>query len=193
MKSATYDGVSREAWFDELKPQNEWNYRHLLAAFALLGEPDSMLDVGCGLGSIVEISHKLGVNAFGVDQLINYESDYFFHANLVERFRLDSQVNLVWCTELAEHLDSSAHAVLCDTLADNLQEGRGNYLVFSSAYPNQGGTGHLSERPAKYWQDEFSLRNLNFRRDLTVNLALLWSNIGSPLYWLAANVMVFEK
>ena len=190
---ATYDGVPRDAWVDELKPQNEWNYRHLLLAFALLGKPASMLDVGCGLGSAVEAAHNLGVLAFGVDQLINYESDYFFHANLVEKFLLEEKVNLVWCTEVGEHLDASAHATLCDTLAENLLEGRENYLVFSSAYPNQGGTGHLAERPAKYWKDQFALRDLNFRKDLTVNLSLLWSNIGSPLYWLPANVLVFEK
>lgn len=117
----------------------------------------------------------------------------YFNANLVERFVAPFPMHMVWCIETAEHLDSSAHATLCDTLTENLMEGRGNYLVFSAAYPNQGGMGHVSERPSKYWLDQFSLRELGFRKDLTVSLALLWSNIGSPLYWLASNVMVFEK
>lgn len=190
----TYDGIPAENWFKELESQNDWNVRHFLTAAALLGMPKSMLDVGCGTGAVVRVARWLGVKACGVDQLIDPENNVNnFHWNLVDYFALDEPVNLVWCLEVAEHLDPSAHATLCDSLSDNLIEERGNYLVFSAAFPNQGGMGHVSERPSKYWQDQFSLRKLNYRKDLTVGLALLWSNIGSPLYWLASNVMVFEK
>lgn len=192
-----YDGRTENEWIDELARGGNWMKRHALAAFALLERPQSLLDVGCGLGDVVQVAGNLGVRAFGVDQLISKdeppEGGGFFHHNLVEKFTLVKPVTMVWCTEVAEHLDPSAHATLCDTCADNLLEGRGNYLIFSSAHPSQGGTEHLSERPAKYWKDQFAMRQLGYRHDLTVNLALLWSNLGSPLYWLAANVMVFEK
>lgn len=194
MSDTLYDGRTHESWYKELVVQAEWMGRHAYAAFALLGLPESFLDVGCGIGVIVDIADILGCEAYGVDQLCSVNNTGILkHANLVEKFTLPNRVTMVWCTEVAEHLDPSAHATLCDTCADNLAEGRGNYLVFSSAFPNQGGSGHLSERPAQYWMKQFELRHLNFRRDLSVNLALLWSNIGSPLYWLAANVMVFEK
>lgn len=190
-----YDGRTKEEWYVEFGGQFRFLEKHALSAFSLFGVPESFLDVGSGLGTCVRIAKSLGVDAYGVDQLNNPEDSFenFFHANLVEKFTLPKPVTMVWCTEVAEHLDPSAHATLCDTCAENLEEGRGNYLVFSSASPNQGGSGHISERPAKYWLDQFSMRDLNYRKDLTVNLALLWSNIGSPLYWLAANVMVFEK
>ena len=189
-----YDGKTREEWEQELSLQRDWNIRHILSLFALLGIPNSLLDVGCGDGAMVKTAKKLGVDSFGIDQLIKEgPSTLFLHVNLVDKFLLISPMNMVLCLEVAEHLDQSAHATLCDTLAENLAEGRGNYLVFSAAFPNQGGMGHVSERPSKYWQDQFSLRNLNYRKDLTVGLSLLWSNIGSPLYWLPANVMVFEK
>ena len=189
-----YDGRTYTSWVDELRPQVEFIQRHALAVFALFGIPDSLLDVGSGIGTVVSLANELGVRSFGVDQLEKiplYEN--FYHANLVEKFTLPNPVTMVWCTEVAEHLDPSAHATLCDTCADNLAEGRGNYLIFSSAYPNQGGNGHISERPARYWLDQFAMRELGYRKDLTVNLSLLWSNIGSPLYWLANNVLVFEK
>lgn len=194
--SETFDGIDSEAWRDELAGLSIFNTRHLLAAFAMLGIPATMLDVGCGDGTMVSTARMLGCEAYGVDQLVETTWGPHFHRhNLVDLFKLpqDKQVNQVWCLEVAEHLHPSSHPTLCDTFHQNLLPGSGNYLIFSAAFPNQGGMGHVSERPSKYWLDELSLRGFNFRKDLTVQLALLWSNIDSPLYWLASNVMIFEK
>lgn len=192
----TYDGLTREMWHDELNPLSAWNTRHLMAAFAMLGIPATMLDVGCGDGTMVNTARALGCTAYGVDQLVEGTWGlHFFHHNLVDLFKLpeDKQVNMVICLEVAEHLHFTAHPTLCDTFHQNLLPGSGNFLIFSAAFPNQGGMGHVSERPSKYWLDELSLRGFNYRKDITVQLSLLWSNINSPLYWLASNVMLFEK
>lgn len=193
-----YDGRTQEDWIKELEASREFNVRHLLALFAMFGVPESMLDVGCGDGTMVKTARKLGVIAYGLDQLVKkddfeLEDIYQFHHNLVNKFKLLVRVKMVLCLETAEHLHESAHATLCETLVENLELGRGNFLIFSAAYPGQGGNGHLSERPAQYWHKEFSLRSMNFRKDLSSQLALLWSNINSPLFQLASNVMVFEK
>ena len=195
MDKELYDGLTEEVWKVELDAQSEWNIRHLLSLFSMFGVPESMLDVGCGNGDMVRTATKLGVEAYGVDQLVDEITwPYnFSHANLVDVFKLPKQVSLVTCFEVAEHLHQTAHPTLCTTLAENLKSGSGNFLIFSSAFPNQGGIGHLAERPSKYWMDELSLRGFNYRKDLTVNLSLIWSNISSPLYWLPANVLVFEK
>ena len=142
---------------------------------------------------MVKLASQIGVRSTGVDQLQPTKDGNFFYQNLVDKFSNKEKVNMVLCLEVAEHIHESAHATLCDTCTDNLIEGRGNFLVFSAAYPNQGGIGHVAERPAKYWMDQFSLRGLNYRKDLTTKLSLLWSNIESPLYWLAGNVLIFEK
>lgn len=191
MSKELYDGRTRDEWREELTPQEDWVVRHFLCAIALLGKPKSLLDVGCGFGAIVSLSRSLTIQAYGVDQLILKTGGNYVHHNLVEKYNHFEKAEMVWCTEVAEHLDPSAHATLCDTLADNLA--LHGTLVFSAAHPNQGGNGHVAERPAKYWLDQFSLRQLNYRKDLTVNLALLWSNINSPLFWMAENVLLFEK
>lgn len=192
----TYDGIERKQWVSELSTLHDWNERHAMALFAFLGIPEKLLDVGCGLGTYVNLAAQIGVNACGIDQLVDDEQmrdQCYVHWNLVNKYDHPIKSNMVLCIEVAEHLDQSAHATLCDTCADNLLDGRGNHLVFSAAFPNQGGIGHVSERPSKYWLDQFAMRKLNYRKDLTVGLSLLWSNIGSPLYWLASNVLVFEK
>lgn len=188
----TFDGRDVNLWLDGLKTTAPYNVRYILALFALIGLPERYLDVGCGIGTMVNTARSLGVEAFGVDQLVETGGP-FFHANLVNPFRLPEPVNLVTSFEVAEHLHESAHATFCDTLCENLKEGRGNYLVFSAATPGQGGALHLTERPAAYWHNEFSLRHLGYNAMLTTRLALIWSQIDAPLSYFSANVMVFEK
>lgn len=187
----TFDGISADEWHDELELWEEWGKRHLLAAIAMLGFPRRMLDVGCGLGGGVLMARSLGIDAVGLDQLVENEDDVFIHHNLVDRYFSGRPFEWVWCIEVAEHLDPTAHATLCDTLNDNLT--KDGLLIFSAAHPNQGGMGHVSERTSRYWQDQFFLRGLCWSKELTVNLSLLWSNIGSPFYWLPSNVLVFKK
>ena len=192
----TYDGYTPEAWMAELSPTDEANSRHILAAFARLGIPKSYLDIGCGTGAMVETARKLGVLAYGVDQLVEEGvwPHYFFHHNLVDPFLLplESRVELVTCFEVAEHLHESAHATLCDTICNNLAPG-GNYLLFSAARPGQGGTGHISTRPAEYWHEQMLLRGLSYNAYLTMNIAHIFSIMGTSLNYLWDNLIVFEK
>jgi 2-polyprenyl-3-methyl-5-hydroxy-6-metoxy-1,4-benzoquinol methylase len=189
-----YDGITRADWEDELKSQRDWNKKHMLCALAYFRTPSTLLDAGCGDGAMVQMCRAYGVEAYGIDQLVqpNWPS-YFIQHNLVDHFRMPDlrQFGMVLCIEVAEHLHESAHATLCDTLYDNLAPG--GFLLFSAAHPGQGGMGHVSERSSAYWHIEFSLRGLNYRHDYSTELALLWSHIRSPLYWLPANIMVWEK
>jgi hypothetical protein len=168
-----YDGISQKDWVEELEKNNEWNKRHLYALFAMLGTPTTMLDIGCGLGEMVYIANQMQIKAFGVDQLVDdadrYQpAEWYLHHNLQTPF------------SLAEHRDYSVvDLVIC--------------LAFTAAHPGQSGTEHLSERPANFWRDEFHYRGLNFEPEKTARLALHWTNIGSPKFWLASNLQLFSK
>lgn len=197
-----YDGMTAEQWKEELAPHEFWNKRHLYGVWSLFGEPGSMLDVGCGLGEAVKIAHTLHIEAYGVDQLVDEEYtehyDYFFHHDLRTPFSLGqvagiSVVDLILCWEVGEHIPSENIGVFCDTLCSHLKRASNSILCFTAAHPGQGGTEHLSTRPALFWREEFHFRGLNFMPEKTATLALLWSNIGSPKYWLPANLQLFTR
>lgn len=190
---ALYDGRSKAVWMHGLTEMDGHNTRHLLSLFALIGIPESYLDVGCGTGAMVKTAEKLGVKAYGVDQLVDETwPKNFFHENLVNKFVVpDGPVSLVTSFEVGEHIFSTAHGTYCSTLCDNLAPG--GYLVFTAARPGQMGAGHVACRPSEYWQYEFTLRGCAYNKLMTLHLGLLWSNIISPLNYMWDNVMVFNK
>jgi hypothetical protein len=129
-----------------------------------------------------------------LDQLV--EDDWgpnFYHVNLVNPFLLPEPVDIVTSFEVAEHIHESAHATFCDTLCKNLKMEADHHLIFSAARPGQGGTGHVALRPAEYWHNEMILRGLSYNRLLTMQIALLFSNIDSPLNYMWDNLIVFSR
>lgn len=190
----TYDGVPHDEWMRGLTQMEEFNTRHLLSMFALLGIPESYLDVGCGNGAMVRTAAKLGVRAYGIDQLVEPDwGENFFHVNLVNLFTAPEKVDIVTCFEVAEHIHETAHGTLAHTLCDNLKPGVGHFLIFGAARPGQDGTGHVATRPSAYWHDEFRACGMSYDAQTTMNLALLWSNIRSPLNYFYDNLIVFNR
>lgn len=190
----TYDERPAEVWMDGLKEMDEHNTRHILSLFGFLGIPESYLDVGCGTGVMVKIAKKLGVRAYGLDQLVEPDwGEGFVHMNLVDYWEAPSPVDIVTCFEVAEHIHESAHGTLSATLCKNLKEGPGHYLVFCAARPGQIGAGHVACRPAQYWHDEFRVHGVNYDKEATMNLALLWCNTRSSLDYMWNNLIVFQR
>lgn len=197
-----FDGVSRAEWMEELEKHDAWMRRHLFALWSVLGTPATMLDVGSGSGVLVKTSRELGIEAYGLDQIVWHSEDspfdpgWFGKADLREPFStgkwgVPNVLEWVICWEIAEHLPEEHHGILCDSLVQHVQ--RDGLLIFTSAHPGQGGKEHISERPAKYWRDAFHIRGLNYRNDIALQVVAAWNLIQSPLTWLVSNLQVFTK
>lgn len=195
-----YDGNTLEGWLAELEKTRLDNRKLLYALWSLWGTPNTMLDIGCGSGDLVMRSRQVGIQAFGCDQLITdtYDKGWFKHHDLRMPFSprmiegAPSTVDLVLCWEVAEHIPEDYHTILCDTCANALHRGNKAYLVWTSAHPGQGGTEHISARPATFWREEFHRRKLNFMQNITNQVVIAWQNCQTGLFWMPANVQVFE-
>lgn len=128
---------------------------------------DSIIDVGCGVGSWLNAARQLGVHdVTGVDgdyvqrEQLEIPADRFVaadlpgltHRQLAERTPSGPRrYDLVLSLEVAEHLPPTAAGGFIDLLC-----ALGPVVLFSAAVPFQGGTNHLNERFPSFWATHFA-------------------------------------
>jgi SAM-dependent methyltransferase len=122
--------------------------------------PDSVLDVGCGLGDwmaafrVAGVSEVLGLEGAWVEgRTLAVEPERVLVRDLSRPLDLEDRFDLVVSLEVAEHLPPAAAPVFVDTLTVH-----GDAVLFSAAAPRQGGTHHLNEQWPAYWTHLFGER-----------------------------------
>ena len=156
-------------------------------------KPESVLDVGCGIGTWLSVFRDLGVKTvLGVDggwvdrNLLRkfIEEEYFLSADLRYELNLDRKFDLVISLEVAEHISDEYADDFVKSLVNH-----GNVIVFSAAIPLQEGENHVNEQWPSYWIEKFARFQLypdNFLR------RMIWDNERIE-YWYRQNILVFTK
>jgi SAM-dependent methyltransferase len=154
-------------------------------------KPDSVLDVGCGIGTWLKAFEENGVlDYMGVDgshvtasSLVIAKSK--FEANdLRTAWSLDRKFDLVLSLEVAEHLPTDCADQFVKTLVNH-----GNTILFSAAIPGQGGQNHLNEQWPSYWQSKFENHGFYFH---DVVRPLIWENKNIH-WWYKQNIFLVTK
>jgi SAM-dependent methyltransferase len=109
----------------------------------------SVVDFGCGLGTYVAAMRLAGIDARGYDgnpHTAELTGGSCGVLDLTERHWLGRAFDVVVCLEVLEHIPGAMESLALD----NLDRHCGRWLVLSWAAPDQGGHGHVNERPADY-------------------------------------------
>ena len=162
--------------------------------FTLLGGEDtvrSALDVGCGIGTWLAASVKLGVpEILGLDgdhvdrEALVMDVDRFVACDLTQPQDIGRRFDLAFCLEVGEHLPPEAADGLVDlltTLSDR--------VLFSAALPGQGGQHHLNEQWPAYWAEKF--REKGYRCHDTLRHRI-WEN-DHVEWWYRQNLLLFLR
>jgi SAM-dependent methyltransferase len=119
--------------------------------------PGSVLDIGCGLGHFCRVFLESGVDrVLGVDgdyldrSKLLIPQDHFKSLDLSVPFDLGEKFDLVISLEVAEHLPEVAADEFIASLVRH-----GETVLFSAAFPGQGGQKHLNEQWARWWASKF--------------------------------------
>lgn len=128
----------------------------------LLGNINSVIDVGCGQGVWLASWKKNGVkHVCGLDQikwsqegtlLSKHEFisiDFDTYLRRAPNYK-SQKYDICQCLEVAEHLDPRLSIDLVCYLTS-----LSDIVVFSSAPPGQGGENHINEKPYTWWKTIF--------------------------------------
>ncbi len=153
--------------------------------------PNSVVDVGCGIGTWLSVYEKLGVKkVLGIDgAYVNqgsllFQSSDFLALDLSQPKTLDETFDLVQSLEVAEHLAEDKADGFVDFLTS-----LGPVVLFSAAIPGQPGKYHVNTKWPDYWASKFKARGYVvidcIRGDIWANKKVAW--------WYAQNILLFIK
>lgn len=156
-----------------------------------LCHPQTVIDVGCGLGTWLSIFEKHGISdVCGIDgdyvdlDQLTINSEKFYPHDLSTPLLLNKRFDLAISLEVAEHIDEKNSEIFIQSLvslSDN--------IVFSAALKGQGGQGHINEEYFEYWKNKFFLYGYNF---YDIFRPAFWWNKRVD-YWYAQNMFMVSK
>lgn len=160
------------------------------ALLKYIPKPQSVIDVGCGIGTWLKAWQDIGSEIQGIDGsyvdhsqlLIN--PDYFKEMDLTQPIAIDRKYDLAETLEVAEHLPENKAddyvAFLCSL---------SSMILFGAAIPYQGGTDHINEQWPEYWAEKFE-KNGFICVDVIRDEA--WTN-DKCAYYYAQNTFLYIK
>lgn len=111
---------------------------------------DTILDFGCGIGE-----WGIGLPSYtGVDYNVPREklliNQYIDH-DLTHPFHKGHKANLILCLEVGEHIEER----FAKTLVKSICDAATDTILFSAAFPGQGGIDHCNEKWPSWWAKLF--------------------------------------
>lgn len=119
--------------------------------FALSLGVDSLLDIGCGLGGMVEMGMSLGLNSFGIDGDYSIvrnpilSNNILIHDYTVGNSGLLNNFGMVWSCEFLEHVDE----IYIPHYMKDFQLGK--YIFITHAPVGKVGHHHVNCQNSDYW------------------------------------------
>jgi len=156
-----------------------------------LFNPQSVVDVGCGIGTWAAEFRRQGVpKVMGIDgayvdksQLRIPESS-FLSRDLEQPLASIQTFDLAISVEVAEHLSPNRASSFVEDLILLAP-----VVVFSAAVPFQGGTNHVNEQWVSYWHSLFETKGF---RSIDCLRARFW-NDPRVAVWYRQNLMVYAS
>jgi len=149
-----------EEFFDARLAGSLESARQIVPFIMELTKCQSVIDVGCGLGTWLAAFSERGVKDLrGIDgDYVNKERllippQFFVTADLRRPQKADRRFDLAVSLEVAEHLPPAGSQDFVDLLT-----GFSPVVLFSASVPYQDGTDHINEHWLEYWVELFKNR-----------------------------------
>jgi len=151
-------------------------------------KPQSVIDIGCGVGTWLSVFKEHGVDIWGIDSdwvnkdILHVPKEHLIISNLEEPVEVQRKFDLAISLEVAEHLKPSSAEIFVDSLTRLAP-----VVLFSAAIPGQGGYNHINEQWPDYWAKLFHDRGYEVVDCLRKKI---WKNEKVD-WWYAQNILLF--
>jgi SAM-dependent methyltransferase len=173
----------------------KWHYENFyfdhppFSFLAGIFRPESVLDVGCGLGAYLKLfESQTKAQIFGIDGIPQrytlLDADQYMQHDLAKPFDLKKSFSFVVCVEVVEHLEESAAQELLKCLSMHSNQ----FILFSAAEIGQPGKAHINCQSIDYWLDLWS--SLGWEPDGFVSLS--FRALGT-LPWMRRNPVLLRR
>jgi len=158
---------------------------------ASLPKIESVVDLGCGVGTWLSVLEKQNIDVLGIDgpwvdqEFLEIKKQNFKRKNLEEKLNLNKKFDLAISLEVAEHLRENKS----DIFIQNLTE-LSDYILFSAAIPFQGGKLHYNEQWQEYWESKFELANF---KAIDLVRPQIWNNKNIPVHYRQNIILYVNK
>lgn len=157
-----------------------------------LFHPESVIDIGCGVGYWLKVWQDLGVQDIrGVEgpyvtaDMLKVDKQFVSFQDLKEPLNINRRFGLAMSLEVAEHLPSSHARQFIEQLTS-----LSDIVLFSAAIPGQEGTYHINEQQPEYWAayfKEFGYVPVDYIRPK------VWGDDRNVEWWYQQNVLLYIK
>ncbi|KKL08487.1 hypothetical protein LCGC14_2575390, partial [marine sediment metagenome] len=148
-------------------------------------EIESILDLGCGIGSFLEGAYESGCNnlvgiELHIDRADRYIEEkmkpYIHYGDITIPLELEKTFDCCISVEVAEHiLPEKSKQFL-----DNLTKYTDKYIIMTAAPPGQRGTQHFNLQEKSYWIERIKKRGFIHQKELVDKYTKLWENFAIP-------------
>lgn len=140
-------------FFADYSPESQAAAEAIIPILVELVRPTSVVDVGCGIGTWLDVFASHGISdVTGVDgsyvraDQLRIPAERFLSHELETHLTVRRRYDLALSVEVAEHLTHAASIDLVRALCD-----LSDIVLFGAAVPHQGGYHHINEK----WQSEW--------------------------------------
>jgi SAM-dependent methyltransferase len=155
-------------------------------------DPDSVIDLGCGVGRFLKPFADHGIEITGVEgsekaiKNAIVPSDRLTQFDLRQPLTAHDKADIVLCIEVVEHLAERSSDTIAQSIAD-----AGETAIITTARPGQGGKHHENEQPPQYWIKKLSAAGMVYDKSTTIEFRQRIS--PETLGWLSENILVFQS
>ena len=130
---------------------------------------ETMVDIGCGTGQMLEVAHGAGISGVGVDGDATVKRKCCFASHdytkgtfvLTEHDNQDRAFDLAWSVEFLEHVEEQYIPNYMATFKQC------HYAVVTAAPPGTPGRHHVNCQGQEYWIEKFAEYGLILDEDAT--------------------------